>query len=168
MNQVRLKELLFYSPDTGFFMWRINRQCVSRGVIAGGVKIKQSGKRYIVIGLDSKTYPAHRLAWLYIKGEWPNQIDHLDGNGMNNKFFNLRDTTVSENNKNKRVYSSNKSGVNGVTWYKPLSKWKAEIESDNKRYYLGYYVDKFEAICVRKSAEVKYKFHVNNNTKRGL
>jgi hypothetical protein len=110
----RLKEALAYDPETGFFVWRIaiNSRAVV-GKVAG--KLKSTG--YIYIGLDSEQYPAHRLAWLYMTGEWPqNSIDHIDGDRANNRFVNLRDVPASHNAQNqRRAQNGNKSGYLGVS-----------------------------------------------------
>src|SRR4029450_2313606 len=109
----RLRELLDYDPETGDFTWKVNRRCVRSGSVAGNVNCVDG---YCYIGVDARRYHAHRLAWLYIKGAWPNdQIDHINGNKADNRFANLRQATHSQNQANGGRYSNNASGYNGVT-----------------------------------------------------
>lgn len=103
LNQLQLKELLSYDPDIGVFTWKIKSGRCSAGSVAGGVDY--SG--YVDIRLRGKKYRAHRLAWLYMTGAFPNNIvDHIDRCKCNNKWHNLRDVTHSQNNMN-RVGISN-------------------------------------------------------------
>jgi len=44
-----------------------------------------------------KLYLAHRLAWKFIYGRWPTEIDHLDGNPSNNSMWNLKEVSHQEN-----------------------------------------------------------------------
>ena len=112
LNAARLRELLHYDPDTGLFTWRLPRRGASAGNVAGTTVTRG----YIMIRIDGVKRLAHRLAWLYVYGEWPSGcIDHIDGQTSNNKLLNLRDVDVCINNQNRRRASSqNKSGFLGV------------------------------------------------------
>lgn len=134
MNINRLKELLTYNPETGIFTWNLYKRCVKKGDIAGSL----SGK-YIKIGLDSKSYNAHRLAWLYVYGELPKYIDHINGNPADNRICNLRAATANENSKNSKKPSSNTSGIKGVNFDKHHNQWRAELYSSGKRVFLKYF-----------------------------
>lgn len=111
----RLQEALSYDPKTGIFVWKIaiNSRAVI-GNIAG--KVKQT-TGYVYIGLDKQSIGAHRLAWLYVTGEWPkNGIDHIDGDRANNRFENLRDVSAAMNSQNRRAAEKgNRSGYLGVS-----------------------------------------------------
>ena len=163
ITQERLKELLDYNPDTGVFIW-INSysQHVKDGDVAG--TITKNG--YRVITLDGKIYRAARLAWLYINGEWPLECDHEDRNRQNDKFYNLRNLTKSENMKNKNQYKSNKSGVTGVGWFKSQKRFRANISTEGKRIALGSFKDLFSAVCARKAAEILYNFHPSHGVSK--
>lgn len=169
ITQERLKELLHYNPDTGIFTNRITR---SSNAIIGNVSgcvYNSNGKTYRLIRIDNTNYRVHRLAWLYITGSFPNKnIDHIDGDGTNNKFSNLRSVDQQENQRNKRKYANNKSGLSGVFFNRTLEKWEAHIGIHGRRKYLGVFDDKFEAICAKKSAESKYRFHQNHGQNRPL
>ena len=76
----RLRKLMHYEPDTGDFLWRERSAGRPVGRPAGSNK-----QRYRQIHIDYCHYQAHRLAWLYMTGEWPQEIDHIDRNGFNNR-----------------------------------------------------------------------------------
>lgn len=103
------------------------------------------------------TIKNHQLAWLLHYGEWVKEIDHIDGNGLNNKLHNLRSVTRSENNKNHKKQSNNSSGIAGVSLRTDTGKWKVfSFISDpvRKQVQIGNFEDFFEACCARKSFEL--------------
>lgn len=158
VTQDRLKSLFNYERETGEFICKAWRGGTARaGSVAGSLN-----KGYLLITIDGKRYRAHRLAWLYVHGCMPKEIDHINGNRSDNRIINLRNVTRSENSKNHCVPSNNKSGVMGVYWNKAASKWQAYIKLNGKPRYLGVFADKFDAICSRKSAEYKLGFHENH------
>lgn len=143
ITQQRLKDLLHYDAVTGLFTWRIKRKSVNPGDVAGCLL-----RGYVVIRVDGKGYKAHRLAWLYMTGKWPDQqIDHKDTIKTNNRFDNLRDVTPSGNKQNmRRAPSSNKtSGLLGVSFNKIANKFKAEIRVGGEKKHLGYFICPEEA-----------------------
>ena len=135
----RLRELLDYDPETGVFRWsdRCNRRGVRKGHRAGRAE-KPSGR--IVICIDYRNYPASRLAWLYVRGEWPNGlVDHKNRNPDDDRFSNLRDVDYFQSGWNRRAHKRNTSGFKGVTFKKQIGKWGADIVFRHKRYFLGYF-----------------------------
>jgi len=163
MTQDELKSLLKYDPETGIFKWLVNRSNVSCGDVAGTI----TPKGYITIGVNGSGRQAHRLAWLYMTGKWPEQqIDHINGIKGDNRFCNLRDVSPSGNSKNQRLCKNNKTGITGVFWLTNASKWCAEIKVNYERKYLSLTGDFFEACCARKSAENKYGFHPNHGSRK--
>ena len=131
----RLRELLHYDPETGVFTW-IVPPCNS--IHAGDAAGSPNGKGYLVIGVDRVRVGSHRLAWLYMTGEWPNgQIDHIDLNRSNNRWANLRDATQSQNLANTLARANSKSGFKGVYWHKRRAKWHAQIRHRGKGKSLG-------------------------------
>lgn len=153
ITQEYLKSILHYNPDTGIFTWvKTNKMsCKKTGDVAGKTKIKH----YISITIDNYTYKAHRLAWLYMTGSFPNDfIDHLDRVKYNNKWKNLRSVTPAGNCRNRKLKSDNTSGVSGVNFNKASKKWIVRLCVDNDRKYYGAYKTLKEATEVR-SREIK-------------
>lgn len=159
-TQKELKRLFHYDPETGLFTRLVFASSnAPAGVIAGTTEIQG----YISIRIDKKSYKAHRLAWVIMTGEWPeNQVDHINHIRDDNRWVNLREATNQENQQNASVRSDNVSGVPGVFWENSHGKWVAQIKANKKRRHLGYFDDKFEAICARLSANNKYGFHTNH------
>jgi len=169
MNQEYLKSILKYNPNAGSLFWIIKKSnSIKSGSQAGKIQIGESGKSYKRIKIDSKGYLEHRLIWLYFNESIPSQIDHIDGNGLNNKYENLRAADPSINSRNRRLPKTNKSGVIGISWDIKSSKWVAYINHRNKKLTLGRFADKFEAICSRKSAEIRHGYHYNHGSQRPL
>lgn len=108
-------------------------------------------------------YYAHRVLWLLYTGDWPvDQIDHIDGNRINNSIINLRMVSNVENHKNMKMNKRNTSGVHGVFWAKHAGKWRASIKIDDYNKHLGYFESIEDAAIARKSAEIEYGFHENH------
>lgn len=131
----RLAELLAYDATTGLFTWRVSRGTRKAGAVAG---TPLDG--YVSIGLDGKTYKGHRLAWLYVKGEWPAfELDHWDTDKMNNRFANIRPATRGQNVANCGRRTDNRSGFKGVRQKKGCATWEARIRHKGKLQHLGSY-----------------------------
>lgn len=133
----RLKEALRYHPETGDFIW-VNPP--SKRVAIGSVAGSKHAKGYITVSLDRRFYRAHRLAWFYMTGRWPNaQIDHINGIRDDNRWCNLRDVSAETNQRNRTgVNRNNKIGLPGVSWAK-RGGWFARIWVDGGSKFLGYY-----------------------------
>jgi hypothetical protein len=132
LTQERLHALLRYEPTTGHFHWRYPRSGVQFSRPAGSVN-KTHG--YVVIGLDGRQFYGHRLAWLYVKGEWPLEIDHKDGNRANNRIDNLRDVPHQANAQNKPLTTCSATGFRGVTPHGDV--FEARIKTAGKETYIG-------------------------------
>lgn len=160
LNQKALKKLLSYNPKTGEFVWMDDRNHMAMaGDKAGSLNVNG----YVCIFVFNKSYRAHRLAWLYMTGKWPKeQIDHINHIRDDNRWENLREVNSSENQRNRTINRNNTSGITGVYLNKFNNTWRGMICVDCKIITLGSYIDKFEAICARKSAEIKYKYHDNH------
>ena len=160
ITQSELIELLKYNPRTGCFTWK-KKTCLK--VVIGKLAGTINSKGYIVITISRKLYRAHRLAWFYIHGVWPkDQIDHVNHVRTDNRIINLREASNLENHKNMSMAKNNTSGITGVNWNKTDRSWRASITLNLKSIHLGQRKDKFEAICLRKSAENKLGFHLNH------
>ena len=140
----QLRQYLDYNPQTGEFVWKIDRHG-SRGIGKAAGSVDPRGRRMIYF--DGNTYFAHRLAWLFIYGEWPSGIiDHVDGDASDNSISNLRDVSYSVNSQNQiKAKSSNKLGFLGVYKDKRGGKFRADISIDGKNKCLGYFLTPEEA-----------------------
>lgn len=160
LTQKELKEKLHYNPVTGIFTRIVT---VSANAKAGAIIGKNSRDRYLYVCINGTSYLVHRLAWLYITGSWPvNDIDHINHSTHDNRFINLRDVTRKENLRNASISKANNSGVTGVCWFTRDKVWQASIVIKEKQKSIGFFKDKFETICCRKSAENKYNYHENH------
>lgn len=157
LTQERLKELLDYNPETGLFTNKIDRgRRAKKGNVAGIFHVSTG---YWHIKINNKSYKAHRLAFLWMEGYFPeNCVDHIDRDRSNNKWNNLREVSISCNNKNCNIYKTNTSGITGVHFYKKYKKWLAYIVFNSKTKNLGYFDELIDAAKARWEAEVKYKY----------
>ena len=155
LTQERLRSLLYYDPNTGWFTNRVTRANTVVGEIAG-YKHYASNHWYIMV--DYKKYKAHRLVWLYYYGTWPNgEIDHINGDGIDNRLDNLRECTHQENGRNTKRRIDNTSGKRGVYFDKKNRKWRAYIGIDGRNRFIGSRYDTIEeAIAARKLAETEF------------
>jgi hypothetical protein len=142
LTQEHLKEVLHYDSETGIFTWIKSTRRGWVGKIAG----YRDPQGYIGINLDCKMYRAHQLAWLYVKGTWPEfEIDHKDTIKHHNWFSNLRGVSVAGNQQNQvKAKSHNKVGLLGVT-KQPSGKFASAIVVDEKSKFLGTFITPQEA-----------------------
>lgn len=132
ITQDELRRLVSYDPTTGRFISAVDRHAVRAGQPLGGV----APHGYVQMCLNGKHYYAHRLAWLYVHGDMPKEIDHINRDRSDNRILNLRVVSRSENNMN-RAEKPGRSGRPGV--WKNKVGWAAFIRSGGKRRYLGNY-----------------------------
>lgn len=161
---------LSYDPDTGWFTWKMTiAKRAKAGNRAGTIRTHIDGKRYRAITVKGELAFEHRLAFLFMTGEMPKgEVAHENGDGTDNRFENLRDTSHIVNMKNYKLPSHNTSGVMGVNFHKPSGKWRASIKVNGKRQYLGDYREIEKAIEARKKAERDLGFHENHGSMRPL
>ena len=136
LTSEKLIELVDYDPITGLFYRRVR---ISKTGSAGDIIGSTNSNGRVEVSVAGRIYLAHRIAWLYMKGKWPdNVIDHIDGNPLNNAFSNLRDVTHEGNAQNlRRPGSANKSGYLGVR--KKRSRWVASIQVSGVAMHIGTY-----------------------------
>lgn len=153
ITQDRLKELLHYCPETGVFTWKIPGRGRQKNKYVGSI----NGAGYLDIRLDYDLYRSHRLAWLYVYGEFPlNGIDHINGVITDNRIVNLREATNSQNQQNlKKCRKHNASGFLGAHFDKQRGKYKAVIDINKKRYELGFFSTPEEAHEVYLKAKIE-------------
>ena len=112
---------------------------------------------YAAVKVNGRKLLAHRIIYAIIHGEMPEgEIDHIDGDRMNNRIENLREVSKSENQHNSKKRKDNSSGFPGVIWHAQCRKWQAQICVDNQKIHLGYFKDHEDAVQARKMAKIKY------------
>jgi len=163
LKKGRLLRLLNYDPETGIFTWLVsNSNRVKVGDVAGTL----NNKGYVVITIDGKLHQAHRLAFLYMTGFIPKEVDHINRQTYYNAWSNLRSVSHKENMINRGMQLNNTSRFVGVCWDKANFKWVATIGLSGKTKHLGRFISKVDAISARTKAEIKYNF--NNINKVGV
>ena len=149
----RLAEVFVYDPNTGALIWRINtgkKRLV--GKRAGGCS---SSTRYWRVCIDYHQIECHVVAWAIMNGRYPeNEIDHINGDRADNRAANLRPATRSENQRNTKIGSSNRSGYKGVSFCGQTGRWRASIKYDGVARNLGRFLTKEEAAEAYKKAAV--------------
>ena len=131
---------LQYNKHTGDFKWiKVNKHHNEKSLLTAGVKTNG----YVVIQVLGVKFKAHRLAWLFTFGYMPEIIDHINGDGFDNRICNLRDVTHLENAQNHRRIKSNaelkKSKLpTGVKLLKS-GRYQARATSSGKCFALGSY-----------------------------
>lgn len=97
------------------------------------------GREYWCITINRRRYFAHRLVWAYFNGAWPeHEIDHIDGDKLNNRIENLRDVPRRTNKQNTRRANRGNAGLLGTHLFRN-GRWKASINVDGKNKHLGYF-----------------------------
>lgn len=154
MDAQLLRETLSYDPETGIFRWLVR---ASKNTIIGSIAGCIVGNGYYQIRmLGKQSFYAHRLAHLYMTGEWPpEEIDHMDGNPLNNRWSNLRIADRVENGRNACRPSHNTSGIKGVCWDRRRKKWRAYIVVKKKHIGLGAFTFKHDAAAAYAHAATK-------------
>lgn len=137
LTHERLIEVLDYEPKTGVFAWRHNVGRFGRipaGSQAGA--LNHEGYRYITI--DGAIYRASRLAFFFMKGEWPkHQVDHKNRDTGDDSWENLREATPSQNKRNSGIYKNNTTGYKCVTFDKDRGKYTVRLKIDGVYKRLG-------------------------------
>ena len=164
-SQQELQEGFDYR-DGNLWWKKANSNSVREGSKAGSVHTdKRTGYQRVRVCFNHKKYPIHRLIWAW-HGNFlePNQeIDHIDGNSLNNCIENLRATTHKQNCENRKGANKNsKSGEKGVRWHKATKKWEAYINHNGIKKHLGLYETKEDAIDARIEAEKECYTHAPN------
>lgn len=147
ITQERLKQLLHYDPITGIF----TRVAVNNSRCKIGERAGYLDDDYYKIGIDGKYYRAHVLAWLWVNGEMPTkEIDHKNGNKLDNRLDNLRECSDTQQAQNRPVRKDSKSGYKGIKFRGEKwkgKKWQARICLNGKRISLGHFEHIEQAIA---------------------
>jgi hypothetical protein len=141
-----IKNRLSYDTQTGLFHWSLETKNQNAGKIAG--QITKDG--YVRIHINGKKYLAHRLAWWYVYGHFPERIvDHIDRNKQNNAISNLRIADPKEN-------AQNRGNAVGFTWHEKTQAFSARIIVNGKLIGLGYHKTALDARAAYLKAKKQY------------
>ena len=156
ITQTELQTLLSYDPDTGIFRSNADTKHWHRGQAVGSPH--KDG--YLTVMLKGKNYLLHRLAFLYMEGEFPRAcVDHRNRIRSDNRWENLRSATYTLNNQNTGISRNNTSGVKGVSWHKKSGKWQAFVSCGSRPVYLGLFSSIEDAAHARAKAEEEYRYN---------
>lgn len=162
-----LRKRLRYDPETGKLFW------LDCDDMSNNWRLRFAGKEaftcvcggYQTGSIKYSGFRAHRVAWAIHYGEWPsNQIDHINGVRIDNRIENLRTVTSQENMRNIKMFSTNTSGVTGVSWVKARGKWMAMISVEGRNKNLGYFQSIDDAKAARAAAASRYGFSDRHGT----
>lgn len=161
-----LHRLLVYDPDTGVLLWRVRRsQRVRAGDEAGGLSPNRGGKLYRRVKVGGKHVFAHRIVWKMMTGEWPEgEIDHIDGDGTNNRWSNLR---LADRELNCAhlvgIKSNNTSGHTGVHYHRGSGRWLAYMKRRGGHVLYSYHETREGAAQARREAERRFPIGTQND-----
>ena len=126
-----LRYLFHYKPLTGELVRKVRTGPRTQvGDIAGSV----ANTGAIHVRVENGTYLAHRLIWKWVHGTDPQELDHVNQIRTDNRIWNLREATATQNQCNRRNWGAFSKGVTFDGY-----KYRAVIHRDHKRIYLGYY-----------------------------
>lgn len=169
-----LKKYLEYDPEKGTLTWlrrevkskadkSFNTRCSGKSAYS---RYQPKGRElYYKVVLLKKHYYAHRVCWAIHYGEWPKDgmvVDHINGDGSDNRICNLRVVKQSENARNCKLSKNNTSGFNGVWFSNTYGKWVAELKVNRKKRRIGSYKTKGEAVAAMMAAKKIMGFHDNH------
>lgn len=168
----QLRELLDYDSDAGELLWRPRpREMFTRDRLWMTWNTRYAGKRalntidshgYAHGRLLDKKHYAHRVILALTNGEWPDEVDHINGDRTDNRLSNLRAVSHQRNMRNRKRATNNTSGVTGVYWSARERAWVAQIGVNGRMRSLGRFANKNDAAAARKSADALHGFHENH------
>ena len=178
-----IRSLLDYAPETGMLTWKprppemfpSGDRWHTSEQMAHIWNAKNAGKEacacvdggYKQGGLFYNKLKAHRAAWAIMTGEMPKgQIDHINGDGTDNRWTNLRLVDSTGNARNQKRHKTNKSGHTGVWWDAKRRKWTVTIYIDSKPNRFGRYDSLEEAAAYAREQRLALGYHPNHGTDR--
>jgi len=173
-----LRAILDYDATSGRLTWRerapsqfvLNKNTAEQAArswnsrCAGKPAFTSTANGYCRGSVNNVSYLAHRIIWKMVTGEEPNtEVDHINGLRSDNRWVNLREVSIPENCRNKRLRQTNEASCNGVTRFKRDGRWRARIKDFwGKEVHLGYFDNLDDAVAARKAAEEKLAYHKNH------
>lgn len=132
---------------------------------SAGVEVKKKHKRYLRVAIGPEKIYAHRIAWAIYHGDYPEgEVDHINGNSMDNSISNLCIVSRQENCRNVRLHIKSKSGYCGVNWHEETGKWRARVKINGNEKYIGLFDDPQEAALRIKTVRDSLGFHENHGS----
>lgn len=164
LTQEYMREFFHYDPDTGVLTRIKKLSWKGNPLPCKQVPKSMNFYGYLQVNVLGKPRFVHRLVFLYMEGSLPNEdVDHIDGDRLNNRWSNLRKVNRQDNLRNMGVRPDNTSGVVGVSFAKDRNKWHSYIHVGNgKRRTLGHFESFDAAVAARKTAEAEEGYHLNH------
>ena len=176
LTQNLLHEIFAYDPETGVLSHKDRPRWMFKSGYNGGEtswktwNTQNAGKAvancgsggYLRVNINGNRYFAHRLIWVMVNGEWPEEIDHINGDRTDNRLCNLRAVSRQENLRNLAKRSDNSSGHTGVSFSKRDGVYVAYIGIGNKTKVIGRYSTAEEAAEARHNAQIDLGYHENH------
>jgi hypothetical protein len=175
MDPKRITQFVDYDPSIGSLTWRIR----TADLVPWSAKkrdawnAKYAGKPALTAlrtygykggKIMNQLYLAHRVAWAAAHGEWPDHIDHINGNPADNRLENLRSVRPGDNMRNRKVPANTATGVLGVR-KESKTTYVATIGHQGKSIVLGRFKEFEDAVAARKEAEIRYGYHNNHGNR---
>jgi hypothetical protein len=163
-----VREKFTFYEDSGQFIWNSrNRESFNTKAGFSIFNARFAGRPfgglheatgYIYGNVGGRVFAAHRLIWLWMTGEWPDQVDHINGMRNDNRWCNLRNVDRSANMKNASMRTDNTSGFVGVYYVKRSGKWIAKLVANGVAIHIGTFDSPEKAAEARAEKQLSFGF----------